>query len=230
MVGSIYWCCGSFGFITIIQIMGYEEGKNMIDEMDPFLLVIGLPVIPVALILAKLIKWEDYILRLWRQRTFKIPRPLSYFIEGPPALTRANGDRILLDPGFNEPIGCTRLICGALLLPTVSALVGKIFFSTFTESQWRRSLLGGLAFLLIKGAMKIYLRKCQFKRYSQRTIKNYDHSQSGRSMTTNEQTTSENPAPSFNNVSNGSDFDDEDRDDDNSQRPRPRMFSINIEL
>lgn len=206
--------------------MGYEEGKNMIDELDPLLLVIGLPVIPIALILAKLIKWEDYILRLWRHNFFTLPRPLSFLIESPPSQPRANCDQILRDPGFNEPLGCTRMVCGALLLPTVSAIVGKIFFSTFTDSQWRRSLLGGLAFILMKGAMKIYLRKSQYIRYSQRTIRNYDYLKNGPSSLG--ESSSDIPGP-YPGASNGSDLDDDDRDDDN-QRIRPRMFSMTIRL
>lgn len=154
-------------------MMGYEEGRRMIEESDPLLLVIGLPIIPITLILAKLIKWEDFLLRLWRQSAPKLSRPLAYIIGEPPARPRANCDQLLTDPGFTEPLGCTRMICGALLLPTVSSIVGKLFFSRIGGSQWRQSLVGGLAFLLIKGVTKIYLRKSQYMRYSQRTIKNY---------------------------------------------------------
>lgn len=173
VLGSIYLCCCSYGFISIIQVLGHDEGRRLIDEADPLLLIIGLPVIPVGLILAKLIKWEDFILRLWRKSAFSLPRPLSYIFDKPPLKPRANCDQLLLDPGFNEPLGCTRMICGALLLPTVSTLLGKIFFSQMDGPQWRKSLLGGLAFVLIKGALKIYLRKSQYVRYSQRSIKNY---------------------------------------------------------
>lgn len=174
VIGSIYWCCGSYGYFSIIQVMGYDDGRRIIDEADPLLLVIGLPVIPIALILAKSIKWEDFILKLWRRSANNLPKPLSYIIDKPPAQPRANCDQLLLDPGFNEPIGCTRMICGALLLPTVSALIGKIFFSKMSGSTWRKSLVGGCAFLLIKGLMKIYFRKSQYIRYSQRTINNYN--------------------------------------------------------
>lgn len=226
VVGSIYWCCGSYGFVSIIQVMGYEEGRRMIDESDPLLLVIGLPVIPIALILAKLIKWEDFILRLWRRSAFKLPRPLSYIIEDPPAQPRANCDQILLDPGFNEPLGCTRMVCGALLLPTISALVGKIFFSKMAGSQWRRSLVGGLAFILLKGAMKIYLRKSQYVRYSQRTIKNYVPM--AKSNTDGDTPSDMELQPS----SSGSRRDEltQDDSDDTSQLPRTRMFSMTIRL
>lgn len=253
VLGSIYLCCGSYGFISIIQVMGYDEGRRLIDEADPLLLVIGLPVIPVGLILAKLIKWEDFILKMWRRSALNLPPPLSYLIDKPPAKPRANCDQLLLDPGFNEPLGCTRMICGALLLPTVASLVGKIFFSKLSGSQWRRSLIGGLAFLLIKGALKIYLRKAQYIRYSQRSIKNYvpsklsrhNNNTSGSSSTdanslaaTDENldlhaTSSDDPSSSNHQLIRES-SDEEllpDDSDDEDHLPRTRtMFSMTISL
>lgn len=214
--------------------MGYEEGRRMIDESDPLLLVIGLPVIPITLILAKLIKWEDYILRFWRQNTFKFPRPLSYIIEEPPAQPRANCDQILLDPGFNEPLGCTRMICGALLLPTVSSLVGKLLFSRYSGSQWRRSLFGGLAFLLLKGALKIYLRKSQYVRYSHRTIKNYVPSTKSNQPRSASGESSGMSLAAHSNGENDHLRDDraaDDSDDENQLiRPPRTMFSMTIRL
>lgn len=214
--------------------MGYEEGRRMIDESDPLLLVIGLPVIPITLVLAKLIKWEDYILRFWRQSTFKFPRPLSYIIEEPPAQPRANCDQILLDPGFNEPLGCTRMICGALLLPTVSSLVGKLLFSRYSGSHWRRSLFGGLAFLLLKGALKIYLRKSQYVRYSHRTIKNYvPTSKSNQPRSSSGESSGMSLATPSSGDSDHHMSDDRapDDSDDENQLLRPRtMFSMTIRL
>lgn len=247
VVGSIYWCCGSYGFISIIQVIGYEEARRILDEADPLLLVIGLPVIPIALISAKLIKWEDFILKLWRQSANSLPRPLSYIIDKPPVKPRANCDQLLMDPGFNEPLGCTRMICGALLLPTISSLIGKIFFSKLTGSQWRRSLVGGLAFLLIKGAMKIYFRKSQYIRYSQRSIKDYVPKRTGPSGTSLVSAEGEAMSASdYDSVLNDDDqgevvrlqSDDDDNlseatddSDDEEQIPRTRtMFSMTISL
>jgi len=188
LVGSLYLCSASYGFITIIQVMGYEDGRRLIDEADPMLLIIGLPTIPITLVLAKFIKWEDFLLKLWKESAYNIPRPLSFLIDKPPLRPRANCDQILLDPAFNEPLGCTRMICGGLLLPSMSVLFGKLFFSKFTETHWRRSILGGLTFLILKGALKIYLRKSQYMRYSQRTIKDYVPTPKSQSNSTSGQT------------------------------------------
>lgn len=226
--------------------MGYNEGRRIVDEADPLLLVIGLPVIPIALILAKLIKWEDFVLQLWKRSAQKVPRPLSYLIGQPPARLRANCDQLLQDPGFNEPLGCTRMVCGALLLPTVASLVGKLLFGRVSGSQWRRSLLGGLAFLLFKGVVKIYLRKAQYVRYSQRTIRNY--TPASKTSASDQQDRRSHPIESSSSADElaGSSFDgaehirghrppedsdDDDADQDDGQLPRARtMFSMTIRL
>ncbi|KAG9511310.1 E3 ubiquitin-protein ligase MARCH5 [Fragariocoptes setiger] len=175
VVAGIYWCCMSWGTLCMFQIMGQEEGGRVLDESDPLLLLIGLPSIPIMLVLAKLIKWEDLVLKCWRTRTPKIPPILSYILGEPPTNPRANCDDILVERSYSEPVGCARMICGALLLPSMASFVGKLLFRRVTSSTLQRSLLGGLTFLLIKGAIKIYLRKSQYIRFSQRIIKDYPH-------------------------------------------------------
>lgn len=44
----------------------------MMERADPLFLLIGLPTIPVMLILGKMIRWEDYVLRLWRKYSNKL--------------------------------------------------------------------------------------------------------------------------------------------------------------
>lgn len=43
------------------------------EQADPLILLIGLPAIPVALLLGKLIRWEDALLRFMRKNINKIP-------------------------------------------------------------------------------------------------------------------------------------------------------------
>lgn len=42
------------------------------ERADPLFLLIGLPTIPVMLILGKMIRWEDYVLRFWRKYSNKL--------------------------------------------------------------------------------------------------------------------------------------------------------------
>lgn len=51
------------------------------ESADPLFLLIGLPTIPLMLVLSKMIKWEDYILKLWRKHSSKIPL-LNVFLPG----------------------------------------------------------------------------------------------------------------------------------------------------
>ena len=53
-------------------MVGHKEGLDVMERADPLFLLIGLPTIPVMLILGKMIRWEDYVLRLWRKYSNKL--------------------------------------------------------------------------------------------------------------------------------------------------------------
>ncbi len=97
MVGSIYWTAVTYGAVTVMQVrrthrwsdftcvirflrirlsvsqvVGHKEGLDVMERADPLFLLIGLPTIPVMLILGKMIRWEDYVLRLWRKYSTKL--------------------------------------------------------------------------------------------------------------------------------------------------------------
>lgn len=42
------------------------------ERADPLFLLMGLPTIPVMLVLGKMIRWEDYVLRVWRKYSSKL--------------------------------------------------------------------------------------------------------------------------------------------------------------
>ena len=50
-----------------LQMLGHKEGLAVMERADPLFLLLGLPAIPVLLILGKMLRWEDYVLRLWRK-------------------------------------------------------------------------------------------------------------------------------------------------------------------
>ena len=59
--------------LLYFQVLGHKEGLNMMEGADPLFLLIGLPMIPVMLVLCKIVRWEDRLLRLWRERLSKWP-------------------------------------------------------------------------------------------------------------------------------------------------------------
>jgi len=85
---NLYSCSNSLNFATNIdsfseaftivrsrtrQVLGHKEGLNVMEKADPLFLLIGLPMIPVSLVLSKMLRWEDFILRLWRKHSSKLP-------------------------------------------------------------------------------------------------------------------------------------------------------------
>lgn len=60
-------------FISVFydQVVGHKKGLNVMERADPLFLLMGLPTIPVALVLGKMVRWEDYIMRLWHRYSYK---------------------------------------------------------------------------------------------------------------------------------------------------------------
>lgn len=173
-LSSVYWSAFSFGALTVLQTMGFERGRAIIESSDPITLFVMLPAVPVILILSKFVNWEDHYLRLWRNHHKSLPI-LKFFFKEPPVETgRESCEKILLGrENFHSSITVARMICSALLLPSISNLIGNYFFRDATDSVLHRTLLGGASFVLIKGLFKIYLKQSQYIKHSNRRILNY---------------------------------------------------------
>ena len=145
-----------------------------------------LPSVPIILILSKLIRWEDQYLRIWRNHSKTLPILKFFFREPPPETGRESVEKILLGrDSFTNSISSARMICSALLLPSIANLIGNYCFKD-VESNLQRTLLGGLSFILVKGLFKIYLRQTQYIKHSNRKILNFQdanqHSQSNEDL------------------------------------------------
>ena len=140
LVGSLYWSSVTYGAVTVMQVLGHKEGLEVMEKADPLFLLVGLPTIPLALILGKMIHWEDHLLRMWRRHVSKMSA-LSYFL---PRLASPVTGVPLREPAeptpLSDPVSATRVLCGALIMPTIATLIGKVGFS-FVHSSLHRALL-----------------------------------------------------------------------------------------
>ncbi|XP_029203673.1 E3 ubiquitin-protein ligase MARCHF5-like isoform X2 [Acropora millepora] len=170
VVGSLYWSAVTYGAVTVMQVLGHKEGLEVMEKADPMFLFVGLPTIPLALILGKMVRWEDHVLRLWRRHVRKMSF-LNYFL---PHLTAGLATRTPAEPTpLSDPVSLTRLLCGALVLPTISTLIGKVGFG-YVHSSLHRALLGGMTFVAVKGVVRIYYKQQQYVRQAQRVVKDYE--------------------------------------------------------
>ncbi|PZC80725.1 hypothetical protein B5X24_HaOG214126 [Helicoverpa armigera] len=150
----------------------------MMESADPLVLLVLLPTIPVTLISAKMYNWEDSVLLFLRKYCAKIPA-LSYILP----FGNVEGDRGAIVTGQNtnqtqnpnSHLSPTRIFCSALLLPTISTIIGKIFFRSI-QNNLHRTILGGITYITIKGALKIYHRQMLYIRHSSRKILDYTES------------------------------------------------------
>lgn len=94
---------------------------------------------------------------------------LNFFrIDVKPNFTRMEEDL----PPLNHPVSATRVLCGALLMPTIANMLGKFFFDS-VKSNFHKTILGGITFIAIKGCLKIYHKQQQYIRQCQRKILDY---------------------------------------------------------
>jgi hypothetical protein len=108
------------------------------EESDPLVLFIGLPTIPLTLILAKMIRWQDYVLRAWRRLTpgmsvFKYLFP-EESTEHQVPLREPTEETVV------DATSATRIICGALSLPSIAMFCGNILFQ-HSPSRTKRIFL-----------------------------------------------------------------------------------------
>lgn len=168
VVGTVYWSAVTYGAVTVMQVVGHKKGLDVMERADPLFLLMGLPTIPVMLVLGKMIRWEDYVVRLWQRHSSKL-QIFSGLVPGiSPPLARIPGEGSY----GGDHLSVSRTLCGALIFPSIANLVGRLLFRRVT-SNLQRTILGGIAFVVIKGVLKVHFKQQQYLVQANRQILNY---------------------------------------------------------
>lgn len=169
-VGSIYWTLVTFGAVTLMQTVGHDRSLNIMERVDPMLLLISLPLVPIGLIIGQMTPWEETVLRFLRVTVPKTPLLRSLM----PAFAYQRERRGIQSsiPPITDPISLTRIFCGALFFPTMAAFLGNNLYKN-VPSQFKRTILGGITFAVIKGILKIYHKQHSYIRQCQKQILDY---------------------------------------------------------
>lgn len=186
LLGSVYWCAVTYGVIVVLQIFGYEKGMEKLENVDPFLLLLGLPIIPIALVAGKMIRWEQNALQLLHR----------YILSVPKRNTTSTASQQRGWEEFRDPLPATRVFIGALMLPTFAVTVGS-WLKPYIPSSWQRALLGGAAFVAVKGLFRIYYQHQQMKRTALRKVKNFPLESTVNTQTDDYDFDDEGPGPSY---------------------------------
>lgn len=118
-----------------MQVLGHKEGLNIMEKADPMIMLIGLPTIPVMLILGRLIRWEDAVLKFWRKYATKFPFFHTLFGKSSNQyLPRIPNESYSQS---SDPVSLTRTICGGLTLPTMATIFGKLFYNSVSSNFTR---------------------------------------------------------------------------------------------
>lgn len=188
VIGSIYWTAVTYGALTIMQAVGAKEGLALMEQSDPLFLLIGLPTVPVMLILGRLVRWEEALLGFLNKNIPRVPivKHLLPNFQVAASSVRPHSTEV---PPFSDPVSATRILCGALIFPTMAVLMGKLlfhplrsnlqktFFVSICKEDMRKLvfmsftvLQGGITFLALKGALKMYYKQQILIRQYQRRV------------------------------------------------------------
>ena len=162
---ALYWNSFSYGLFTVYVMLGKEETVALLERADPIFVVVGLPLLPVTLIIVNSIPWVEKAIAFCcnvigprMQKSWL----LSYLAPSP----------IVQPPGLvehNSLPNIARTVCGALLMPYMATLFGQLMFHS-VKKNWKRVCFGGLTYLILKATVKLYLRINQYKRLGRRVI------------------------------------------------------------
>lgn len=142
----LYYVAVSYGFVVIGVIGGRQSLARLITNttMNPMLIIIGVPMIPVSLVMLEALDIEDKSLYVWRSsvspKISKIPifgPVIEYFWPKPhrvPVISHPTGFVSTIDY-------ITRSITGGLMLPFMGYLIGQFAFKHTRRNNVQKVIL-----------------------------------------------------------------------------------------
>ncbi|CAI2738863.1 unnamed protein product, partial [Dicrocoelium dendriticum] len=167
LLGSFYWSAVTYGAVTVMQVLGHQQGLQMMRRTDPLLLLLGLPTIPACLLLLRTVPWENFLVVLWRHYLSRLI-PFRWLTD-----TSNWPAREAIVDSSSEGHEFPRFLCASLTLPTVAAMTGQLLFPK-VRTNTRRILLGALAYLGLKGLLSVSYTEMKYMRACHRMVKNYE--------------------------------------------------------
>lgn len=171
-VGSLYWTCVTYGAVTVMQVTGHTDGLTLMENSDPLLLLVSLPLVPLGLVLGKMVKWQEPVLHFLRAHLPRL-QITRYILPAFASTPQSEGSSSAASlPPSSDPVSVTRTFCGALFFPTIATFLGSTLFEE-VQSPLKRAAMGGFCFVGAKGVLKIYHKQNQYIRQCKRQILDY---------------------------------------------------------
>ncbi|KAL3313967.1 E3 ubiquitin-protein ligase march5 [Cichlidogyrus casuarinus] len=147
-----------------------REGFQIITNQDTLKLFVLLPSIPFLLFFSKIIDWKPMAATFYRRVLLNI-FPISLLRPTDIPSWRLE-DYYKKNTWTPQPSRFTEALAAAVTFPTMANITGNFLFSNY-QSQLKRSLLGGLVFILSKGFLDIALDEMKFYRASKRQVQDH---------------------------------------------------------
>lgn len=171
---SVYWCSLSYGFLTLLQIYGNEEGTTIIKTTSMLASATMFPLIPIVLVLSRFVPWERTVERLFPVYKSNFDMEKDQLLDSEQQISYGSEDDDEENSKFTSHL---RLVMGGLALPTIAVVLEKVVFGSmgFTTSPASivRISLIGLAFVGFKGFAKIFYSQKKMWEEANKSIQDY---------------------------------------------------------
>eukprot|EP00128_Syssomonas_multiformis_P018929 Colp12_sorted_trinity150504_noHs@6012 len=169
--GSVWFSAMLYGGGALCSMMGFEEGKAFMLKQPPMFLMLGLPMIPVALVVPRFLSVSYDVVEI---------NEAGEVVEGE---GEGEGEEPrLVQPGREQEaqrqqqqqldVPITRAIMGGLTLPIFSSICGRAFGNRL-GSNMMRSVVGGVLFWLVKRSLRWYYVRSRANNISNRVVMDY---------------------------------------------------------
>lgn len=175
---ALYYVAFSYGLGVVALAIGKDSTVKVVTGLPsgPLITMVGLPLIPVGLILLEITDVEGRVLSYWRSIVSPVLSTLPLFGNLLnwlwPTPTRVPRDTSQSDLGGTVDYVARSMTVG-LLLPFAAYYTGKFCFKSM-ENGFKRMLLGGLLIYGLKTLVFMYLRQQQFRRQGFRRVVDYN--------------------------------------------------------
>ncbi|BES89147.1 e3 ubiquitin-protein ligase [Nesidiocoris tenuis] len=152
VLASLYWSALTYGAMTVVYVGGHRS-TDVVQSIHPTVVLMGLPLIPLATILVGSIEWEIHLGRI----LVAVLRPIPFVGR---VVRNASDDSAvaLVNRRISDRMLSTRKCITSLFLPAIAKLCGDLFYSS-TSSVLRRFLAGGVTFIGVKTTITYYHKR-----------------------------------------------------------------------
>lgn len=171
--GCVYTSAFFFGSVAVCQFVGVEEGIDFLCSCNRATLSLGLPLIPIALILPRFVHMRLSFVSRAAQPTNSLPLDDQERDGNEQAGPEPTTSMEVFLETQSKKTTVSRAVLGGLMFPSVASALGKFLYGRMCSNVYKRAMLGSLTYLIGKRLIHQSYERCCRERLQWRQVLDY---------------------------------------------------------